>query len=1290
MPDAAPRAGSKVPSALDLLMAKRGRRRRAARALVPTLLALAVLLLAPISGARTPILSARFAAHAPSHGIGGDSVAVSFGPGGLAGGAAHLGDATICPHGDPDGGGTCVVVRRVVSGGSLATGASQPTPEGRVYASASFGGADFVSSSASDAILRAASAQGEGSAASAPNGAFFDYVVIILMENHAICDILTSCGGAGPYETSLANAYGLATEYVDCTHPSLPNYLCLTGGSTFGCTGYDGGPHSNNCTNLAWRSPNIVDRLGAANLSWKAYMENMPSNCYGSNNGSYVVRHDPFVYYSDIASNTTQCARVIPAGIGDDALLDDLALTSNASNYMWLSPNICNDMHNCNVTTGDAYLANLVPQILNSTVFTTQRAALFITFDEDSKGKGAPAMYSVWDGPTVKTSYASSIDYNHSSLLATIEANWNLPPLTANDSGAANMSEFFVGFPSPPGHPAARFTYSPSWPQPDGTVTFNGSASSDPNPNATLQYRWDWTNDRRWDTPWSTSPVARHAYGTPGTYTAVLQVNDTLGLLDDAAQQLRVDGVPPITTASLSGPSGINGWYTGNVTVGLAATDDVSGVAWTNYSLDRGALQTYLGPFLVTTDGNHSLSYFSTDNADNIEATQTTGIKIDGTPPVTATAFRGTVNGSTFLTPINVTLLSSDFGSGVAWTRYNVDGGPWTTYAAPFNISNTGSHTVRYDSLDVAGNPEPTNGFDVVNGTISGFVGLSSKALFVGTSGSAGWYTSNVTVRFDATDASSGVAAIHYRVDDGPWQDYTGAFILVEGRHALAYYAVDVAGLVEAEHSASILIDTTPPTTTAVLSGTLGSNGWYISNVTVSLNATDASSGVASIFYRVDSGPWETYTGWFSLGDGRHAVEYYATDRAGNAEPAARRNISTDTMPPQSTITPTGTVGEDGWYISNVTISLNATDATSGVANLSYRIDTGSWASYAGPFALGEGRYQLEYYATDFAGHVEPLHTLAIRIDTTPPTTGFAPSGTPGDGGWYVSSVTVTLPAQDATSGVARVTYRVDNGSWQTYAGPFGLGEGRHSLEFFATDLAGLQETVRSASVSVDTTPPSTAASFTGVLGDHGWYVSNVSVTLNPTDGLGGVWSKQYRLDGGLWIPYGGPFVLSDDGKHVLEFSSVDRAGNGEPVRAAELDVEKSNPMFVFVSPRANVTTTPVSISWTNLDNDSEVVEYAVSVDGGPFTPLGTATNVTLDLSPGAHVIRVRATDPAGLTAEASLSLQVESGSGSVSSTGPPLVASIPFLMALDAASIGAAFAYVVLRIRRRVLSKRE
>jgi hypothetical protein len=100
-------------------------------------------------------------------------------------------------------------------------------------------------------------------------------------------------------------------------------------------------------------------------------------------------------------------------------------------------------MHSCPIATGDAYLASLVPKILNSPVFRTQRAALFVTFDE---GYGQP-IYTVWAGPVAKAAYTSSIAYDHYSLLATIEANWNLAPLTANDRNAASMAEFFAGRP---------------------------------------------------------------------------------------------------------------------------------------------------------------------------------------------------------------------------------------------------------------------------------------------------------------------------------------------------------------------------------------------------------------------------------------------------------------------------------------------------------------------------------------------------------------------------------------------------------------------------------------------------------------------------------------------------------------------------------------------------------------------------------------------------------------------------------------------------------------------------
>src|SRR2546430_638537 len=208
--------------------------------------------------------------------------------------------------------------------------------------------------------------------ASAAGTNVFDYLVVIVMENHNLCDILKSCGGTATYMSNLAGAWGLAQNDHYCNvNPSLPNYLCLSGGSDFGCGGYDGNPNSNACTSTAWAAPNIVDRLEGAGRTWKAYMEDMPGNCYGTNSGDYAVRHNPFVYYSDIANNPTRCGRIVPAGASDSALINALASKTTASNYMWLTPNKCNDMHSCPIPTGDAYLADLAPRILSSSVFTT-------------------------------------------------------------------------------------------------------------------------------------------------------------------------------------------------------------------------------------------------------------------------------------------------------------------------------------------------------------------------------------------------------------------------------------------------------------------------------------------------------------------------------------------------------------------------------------------------------------------------------------------------------------------------------------------------------------------------------------------------------------------------------------------------------------------------------------------------------------------------------------------------------------------------------------------------------
>ena len=1143
-----------------------------------------------------------------------------------------------------------------------------------------------------------------------PTGANFDYVLTIVMENKAICDILTSCNGTAPYLTSLAAASGLATHYHGTISPSLGNYLSITAASTFGCTA-DSLPNASACTREAWNATNIVDRLEAASLTWKAYQESMPSNCFGGNQYPYAAKHNPFVYYKDIATNASRCARVVPSGTSNQVLLNDLASTATASNYMWFTPNLCHDMHDCNVTAGDTFLSGLVPQILNSTVFQTQRAALFITFDEDGGGRGSPDLYTVWAGATARHGFQSNVPYTHYSALRTIEANWNLTPLTANDTAAVPMNEFF------PGLPTARFVTSPTWPKGNTTVTFDGSSSSSDVPNATLQYRWDWTNDGTWDTNWSTTPTATHVYGSSGVYVAALQVQDVHGS-NKTTRIVTADDLPPVTTATLSGTLGQNGWYTGTVTVTLNATDDRSGVAYTTYHLDGSPVRTYVNPIVVSADGVHTLTYHSADRAGNVELHKDATFQKDGTAPATAVAFSGTLNGSQFLTPILVTLSPTDALSGVASTRVQIDGGAVTNYTLPFLVSNVGTHSVQYHSIDVAGNIEPTNSFAVVNGTITG-VSLLSQAILNGTAGSSGWYTSAVTVtlqlvngtsppdsivyrldggawtvyaqpflatgdgvhsldfnatngaglneathhiaiRIDttppvststlsgslgndswyvsvvtvvlsATDATSGVANLSYRIDGGSWSLYAAPFFLNEGRHTLDYHATDIAGLSDIGHSASVKVDTTKPVSTAAASGTPGNNGWYVTLATLVLNASDLTSGVARISYRVDGGPWQTYSVPFVLGEGVHLVEYNATDNAGLTETTNSLTVKVDTVAPVTTASLSGTPGSNGWFVSAVTVYLNATDATSGVSNITYRIDGGPWRAYAGPFVLAEGRHAVDFQATDLAGNVESRVTRTILVDTTRPSTNASLSGIPGHSPWYVSGVTVYLNASDTTSGVAGLVYRVDGGNWTAYSGPFTLADGVHLIEYYATDVAGLVELTKSRTVSIDTVPPTTTATLSGTAGANGWFVSAVTVTLSATDATSGVTNISYQIDGGIWLVYAGPFVVGQ-GVHTVDYFSVDLAGLTEAKHSQVIDVDTTAP--ATTATLAGTTgangwfTSDVVVSLTSSDPESGIGSVFVQVDGGGWV-VYTGPVTLMD---GRHLVDYYAVNNAGLS----------------------------------------------------------
>src|SRR6266545_536868 len=177
-------------------------------------------------------------------------------------------------------------------------------------------------------------------ATGAPNGPAttgalpdFKHVFVIVLENEDYEDVIGN--SKAPYINSLAKHYGLATNYYGIHHPSLPNYLALTGGSTFEI--------SSDCTDCFVAQPNIVDQLEAHGKSWKAYMEGMPGPCFvGDAAPLYRQKHNPFIYYDSVRTNPARCARIVPF----TQFETDLQAAA-LPDYVWITPNMCNDGHDC-------------------------------------------------------------------------------------------------------------------------------------------------------------------------------------------------------------------------------------------------------------------------------------------------------------------------------------------------------------------------------------------------------------------------------------------------------------------------------------------------------------------------------------------------------------------------------------------------------------------------------------------------------------------------------------------------------------------------------------------------------------------------------------------------------------------------------------------------------------------------------------------------------------------------------------------------------------------------------
>src|SRR3989454_791222 len=341
--------------------------------------------------------------------------------------------------------------------------------------------------------------------------------------------------------------------------------------------------------------------------------------------------------------------------------------------------------------------------------------------------------------------------------------------------------------------------------------------------------------------------------------------------------------------------------------------------------------------------------------------------------------------------------------------------------------------------------------------------------------------------------------------------------------------------------------DSVPPVATVSLSGIRGTASWFVSPVDVTLTATDDSSGVASIHYRTDGGTWQLYRNPITVqGDGFHTIDYYATDLAGNNETARTTSFQIDTVGPVSSAQVSGTLANDGSYLSPVTVTLTSSGATSGVQSEQYRIDRGPWTAYSAPFTIGgNGTHVVDYFATDVAGNSETVRSQSIWItgDLHPlPVSTLSSAGTAGASGWYVSSVTVTLEATSGSGSAVSIAYRLDGNAWATYANPIVLLDGRHVLEYQASDAQGYSEPAKSAAINVDSTPPSLVAnSPSDPLAPDG------SISWSGSDSGSGIARYEVAIDGSAFASVGLQTTLTRTwtvGTHVVSVRAYVAAGN--------------------------------------------------------------------------------------------------------------------------------------------------
>ncbi|MFA5844820.1 MAG: hypothetical protein WC971_08350 [Coriobacteriia bacterium] len=528
---------------------------------------------------------------------------------------------------------------------------------------------------------------------------------------------------------------------------------------------------------------------------------------------------------------------------------------------------------------------------------------------------------------------------------------------------------------------------------------------------------------------------------------------------------VRIDVTSPTVSANLDGV-----WRYGSYAVSVSATDATSGIAsiryWTSgaatvttTTVSFGAgMYSAAATFSITAEGTTTVGYEAVDSAGNTSTAGTGIVQVDNVR--TTHTFSSSWTSAPVIismTPTDPLFPSNNSSVLGVWYRAGSMSAVATLYASPFTVSTEGTNAFYFSARN---EPAGVSGAPFVETTRTAYVQIDRVAPNTSSNIVTPTQVASYSVVLSATDANSGVVRMYYRLGTAATMSYTTPFsVSTLGPTNVTFWSMDLAGNIETTKSATLTIRRPDPVTTCTID-----TAWHSGNVTVSMAATQPGLPAPTILYRVGTGSNTTYTAPFVVStEGTTPVGCWSIDASGLAGVPTTSVVRIDRTAPSAT-----TTSFASWFPSTTTstvFSVSATDALSGVRNTYYRVATGTVTTYTASFPVAvNDTMTVSYWSVDIAGNVEATHSVSPRIDRTAPVTV-----DDGDGAWHVATVTVSLTATDAESGVHATYYRIGAAATATYTAPIAISAGgTTTVSYWSVDAVGNVEPTRTVLVRID------------------------------------------------------------------------------------------------------------------------------------------------------------------------------------------------------------------------------